>query len=119
MKNKLLELTTFVRSEIFEQIMDGKRNEILRILYPSNREVFIEYEKENTLYLIPYNAMQIVDIAANRNMHVEIINTEIVSLEDNNGNVHPYTIRGKEYRPEGLLFELGNTINIDEDGTDE
>lgn len=119
-KEDLLDIVTFVRSEIFEQILNGEINKILRVLYPSNREVFIisEDKDSDSLELIPYNAMRIIDISGEQEMLLKIINVEHIFLDDTKGNVFPYIIRGKEYRPEGLVFEVGNVINIEEDGTD-
>ncbi len=114
-KGDFLELTTFVRSDIFEKIANGEQNEVLRVLYPSNREVFIDMEDDKSVSIIPYNAMRIIDIVNNKELHCEITNVSLIPLADKDDEVHPFIIRGKEYQPEGLVYELGNVIDIDDD----
>lgn len=118
MKEDLFELTTFVNSETFEKIANGEQNEILRVLYPSNRAVFIEKDNGDEVALVGYNAIRLVDIVKGQELRCEIVNAQIVALTAENGDVYPYSIRGRQYTPEGIVFELGNVLTIEEDETD-
>ena len=117
-KEELFELTTFVNSDTFDKIANGEQNEILRVLYPSNRDVFIEKDNGDEVVLVGYNAIRLVDIVKGLELRCEIANAQIVSLTAENGDVYPYVIRGKQYSPEGIVYELGNLITVEENETD-
>jgi hypothetical protein len=117
-KKDLFELTTFVDSETFDRIANGEQNEVLRVLYPSNRDVFIIDEDGDNVNCVDYDAMRIVDIVRNLELHCEIKNVNLISLTADDGKVYPYVIRGKEYIPEGIVYELGNVLTVEEDETD-
>lgn len=117
-KEELFILTTFVNSKTFERIASGEQNEVLRVIYPSNKEVFIAKDDGDNVELVGYDAMKLVDFVNGLELLCEIKNIDIITLEAEDGNVYPYLIRGKEYKPEGLIYELGNVIEIEEDGTD-
>ena len=118
-KEELFELTTFVDSDTFGRIANGEQNEVLRVLYPSNREIFITKDDGGEeVELVGYNAIRIVDITKGLEMLCEIIDCRIITLTADDGETYSYVIRGKEYTPEALVYELGNTIQIEENGTD-
>lgn len=116
-KEEVFALTTFVNSQTFERIVTGEQNEVLRVIYPSNKEVFITNDDGDNVEFVGYNTMKLVDIAKGRELLCNIKNVDIITLQAEDGNVYPYVIRDKEYKPEGLIYELGNVIEIDDNDT--
>lgn len=118
-KEDLFELITYVNSDTFDKIVKGVQNEVMRVLYPSNKEVFITKDDgSEEVELVGYNAIRIIDMVKGLEMLCEIKDCRIITLTASNGEVYSYVIRGKEYTPEALVYELGNTIQIEVDGTD-